>query len=146
LKTGVFNCKNSGFQSNRSIVTNVLDELGIPYLIGGSLASTVYGTMRATLDSDLVVDLGLQHAPLLVQRLQGEFYISLDALFDAIQHRTSFNLIHLTTMFKVDVFVRKNRPYDDLQFANRTVQVIALNPERTAYVASAEDAILTKLE
>lgn len=127
-------------------VTSVLEDLGVPYLIGGSLASTVHGELRGTLDSDLVADLLPQHAPLLALRLRDEFYVSLDAMFEAIQHRTSFNLIHLATAFKVDIFIPKQRPFDQFQFANRTLLTIATDPERTAYVASAEDTILAKLE
>ena len=64
----------------------------------------------------------------------------------AIAHRTSFNLIHLSTLFKIDVFLPKGRSFDDRQFNNRALYVVAQNPERTAYVASAEDTILAKLE
>jgi hypothetical protein len=49
-------------------------------------------------------------------------------------------------MFKVDVFVSKQRPFDRAQFERRAAQVVATDPERTAYVASAEDTVLTKLE
>ncbi len=49
-------------------------------------------------------------------------------------------------MFKVDVFARKRRPFDQAQFERRTAQVVAIAPERTAYVASPEDTVLTKLE
>ena len=55
-------------------------------------------------------------------------------------------MIHLETMFKVDVFVRKQRPFDQAQFDRRVAQVIATEPERTAYVAGAEDTVLAKLE
>jgi hypothetical protein len=110
------------------LVTAVLDELNVPYVIGGSLASTVHGVVRTTLDADLIANLDYQHAPILVQRLQDAFYLSLDAIFDAIQERTSFNLIHLETMFKVDIFIPKQRPFDQFQFANRTLQTIANQP------------------
>ncbi len=68
------------------------------------------------------------------------------SLLDAIQHRSSFNLIYLETMFKVDVFLPKWRPFDKAQFERRTSEVIATEPGRMAWVASAEDTILTKLE
>ena len=65
---------------------------------------------------------------------------------DAIRRRSSFNLIHLETMFKVDVFILKQRPFDQVQLTRRTQRVVATDPERTAYVASAEDVVLAKLE
>jgi len=69
-----------------------------------------------------------------------------ESIQDAIRRPSSFNVIHLETMFKVDVFVRKQRPFDQAQFDRRIAQVIATEPERTAYVASAEDTVLAKLE
>jgi len=67
-------------------------------------------------------------------------------LGNQIWSSSSFNIIHLETMFKVDVFVRRQRSFDDAQFQRRVAQVIATDPERTAYVASAEDTVLAKLE
>lgn len=128
------------------LVIEALDTLGAPYLIGGSLASAVHGVARATVDTDLVADLRLEHAEQLAQALSGAFYVDAESIRDAIRHRSSFNVIHLETMFKVDVFVRKQRPFDQAQFERRVAQVVATDPERTAYVASAEDTVLTKLE
>ena len=128
------------------LVIEALEELNVPYLIGGSLASTVHGVARATLDADLVADLRLEHAEQLAQALSDAFYVDAESIRDAIRHRSSFNVIHLETMFKVDVFVRKQRPFDQAQFERRVAQVVATDPERTAYVASPEDTVLTKLE
>jgi hypothetical protein len=128
------------------LVIEALDALGVPYLIGGSLASAVHGVARATADADLVADLRLEHAEQLAQALSGAFYVDAESIRDAIRHRSSFNVIHLETMFKVDVFVPKQRPFDQAQFERRVAQVVATDPERTAYVASPEDTVLTKLE
>lgn len=127
-------------------VVETLEMLGVPYLIGGSLASAVHGTVRATLDADIVADLRLDHADPLAQALGDAFYVDAEAIRDAIHRRSSFNVIHLETMFKVDVFVMKHRPFDQAQFGRRIEQVLATDPECTAYVASAEDTILAKLE
>jgi len=128
------------------LVIEALEALGVPYLIGGSLASAVHGVVRATLDVDLVADLRPEHAVRFVQSLGNAFYADLDVIRDAIRRRSSFNLIHLETMFKVDVFIPKQRPFDRVQLTRRTPQVVATDPERTAYVASAEDIVLAKLE
>ena len=128
------------------LVIEALEELNVLYLIGGSLASAVHGVARATLDTDLVADLRLEHAEQLAQALSDAFYVDAESIRDAIRHHSSFNVIHLETMFKVDVFVRKQRPFDQAQFERRVAQVVATDPERTAYVASPEDTVLTKLE
>jgi len=128
------------------LVIEALEVLDVEYLIGGSLASAVHGVARATADTDLVADLRAEHAEPLAQALSDAFYVDAESIRDAALHRSSFNVIHLETMFKVDVFVRKQRPFDQAQFERRTNQVVATDPERTAYVASAEDTVLSKLE
>lgn len=128
------------------MVTDVLESLNIRYFIGGSVASTIHGVARTTLVSDLVAEIQLPHVPLLVQRLRDEFYLSMEAIFDAIEQRSSFNLVHLESMFKVDIFIAKDRPFEQAQLENRQAYLITTDPERSAYVASAEDTILAKLE
>ena len=127
-------------------VIHALEKLHIPYVIGGSLASAVHGVMRATMDTDIVADLHEEHAQPFADALGGTFYADVEMIRDAIEHRGSFNLIHLETMFKVDVFIPKQREFDQLQLQRRTTQVIATEPEEVAFVASAEDTILAKLE
>lgn len=63
--------------------------------------------LRTTLDSDLVADIRPEHVPTLVQQLGDRYYLSDSAMYDAIRQRSSFNLIHLATMFKVDIFLPK---------------------------------------
>jgi hypothetical protein len=128
------------------LVIDAMDALGVPYLIGGSLASAVHGVLRATLNTDLVADLRLEHAEPLARALGGTFYVDAESIREAVLHQRSFNVIHLETMFKVDVFVVKKRPFHHSQMERRLAQVIATDPDRTAYVATAEDTILAKLE
>ncbi len=128
------------------LVVDVLNSIGIPYLIVGSLASSLYGLARSTLDTDLVADIKPEHVAKLQKALHDEFYISAEEINYAISHRTSFNVIHFSSVFKVDLFVPKDRPFDMRQFRNRQLIVVASNPERSAYIASAEDTILAKLE
>jgi len=127
-------------------VTEAIESLGVPYVIGGSMASTAHGRIRTTLDVDIVADLQSAHVDVLVQALGEAFYVDANAARNAIQHRSSFNLIHLETMFKVDIFIPKDRPFDRQQLARREKQVIGTDPDQMAYVASAEDIILAKLE
>ncbi len=128
------------------LVTQVLEQLGIPYVVGGSLASSLHGVMRATLDVDIVADMHLNQISALEAALAPEFYADGDMMRDAIERRSSFNLIHYATSFKVDIFIRKVRPFDHIQFERRVRAVVASDPEQSIYVTSAEDIILAKLE
>lgn len=127
-------------------VADALEALGVPYAIGGSFASAVHGVMRATMDADLVADLRPEHAEPLAQTLGDAFYADAEMIRDAIRRHGSFNLIHLDTMFKVDVFVAKPRAFDRSQLARRQLHLLSEDPERRAYVTSAEDIVLSKLE
>ena len=98
-------------------LVEVLERLEIGYFIGGSVASSIHGLPRSTLDVDFVVDLHAEHIQPLVHRLQGEFYIEADMVREAFEHRVSFNVIHLDTMIKLDVFMLKSTPYDQGVFA-----------------------------
>ena len=127
-------------------VVSVFEQLGIPYLIGGSFASAVHGVVRATMDVDLVADIQPSQVSTMVMQLEKEFYINGDMILDAIRHTSSFNLIHLETMFKVDVFILKQRPFDLNQMRRRISQSVGDSPDEQAYFCTAEDIILAKLE
>jgi hypothetical protein len=128
------------------LVTQTLERLGIPYAIGGSLASSLHGVMRSTLDVDIVADMKLEHIPPLVAALSKEFYADDEMMRDAIEHYSSFNLIHYETAFKVDIFIRKTRAFDEMQLSRRRSSLIATDPDQSVYVTSPEDTILAKLE
>lgn len=127
-------------------VTRVLQSLNIPYLIGGSLASTLYGMIRTTQDSDIVALMGIEHIEPFVTALQNEFYVDHEMIAGAIQHNSSFNLIHLEKLFKVDVFIPKSRPFLNAQIQNAREQTFSLDEDLRAKFASPEDTILAKLE
>ena len=128
------------------IVADALDALGVLYAIGGSFASAVHGVMRATMDADLVADLRMEHAEPLAQALGDAFYADVEMMRDAIRHHGSFNLIHIETTFKVDIFVAKPRAFDRAQLARRQLHLLSEDSPRRVYVTSAEDIVLSKLE
>jgi hypothetical protein len=128
------------------LVVNTFEHLDIPYLIGGSMASALYGVARSTLDADLVAEIQQEQVGSLVKSLGNDFYADDEMIRDAIHHCSSFNLIHLKTMFKVDVFLRKERSFDRVQFQRKVEQMFSDNPEQKAFMATAEDIILAKLE
>ena len=129
-----------------SRVVAAFEALGVEYLVGGSLASSVFGEPRQTLDADLVARLFGRHAQPLVERLSKEFYADLPAIENAIQTQGSFNLIHLETVTKVDVFVRWRDPFGQSQFARRQKKSVGQVPPLELFFASAEDTVLAKLE
>jgi hypothetical protein len=127
-------------------VANALNALGVPYAIGGSFASAVHGVMRATMDADLVADLRMEHAEPLARALGDAFYAEVEMIREAIRRHGSFSLVHMDTLFKVDIFVAKPRPFDRSQLARRQLHLLSEDPECYAYVTSAEDIVLSKLE
>lgn len=127
-------------------VTNVFEKLSVPYLIAGSLASTLYGMVRTTQDSDIVAEMRLEHLKFFVSALQNEFYVDDEMISESIQHNSSFNIIHRETMFKVDIFIPRPRPFLESQLARAQTQTFKFETEVSAKFASPEDTILSKLE
>jgi hypothetical protein len=121
----------------------ILDSLGIRYTLGGSIASSVAGEPRSTIDLDVVIALDESQASALVEALDEEFYVDETALLRAIQSRTSTNLIQQTTQLKVDLFIAGGTPLDEQQLRRR--QAVTIRPGQTIYVHPAEDILLQKL-
>ena len=112
-------------------------------MVVGSFASNYHGVPRMTQDADIVIDVDERSVVNLVKRFAGDFYVSEDAARQAVQTRRPFNVIHLATAFKVDLVVKKQRPFSDEELRRREDGMLA---ERTVSFASAEDTVLTKLE
>ena len=125
-------------------VTTVFEELGIPYVLVGSLASSVHGLYRSTADIDILADVKAEQVRPLLQILQKSFYVDEHAMRDAVAQRRSFNAIHFDTVFKVDIFIPKNDEFAQSQLERRQLRRIP-DSESTVFVASAEDTILAKL-
>ena len=126
-------------------LVNRLDALGIGYFIGGSVASSMHGIYRATNDADIVVDLPENKVDDFVAALQDDFYVDADMIRDALQHNHSFNVIHLPTMVKADLFPPKRTAFGDSEWLRRRRENIRDTEMQAVYVASAEDMILQKL-
>lgn len=126
---------------------DAFDSLGIAYYIGGSVASSLYGLPRSTLDIDLIADLHQEQVPALIAQLQDAYYFDEAALRTAIDRRASYNFIHLETMLKVDVFILKPRLFDQEAFRRAQRQPASqTEPAHMLALASAEDMVLVKLE
>jgi hypothetical protein len=125
-------------------VLDALRRLGVRHYVGGSIASSAHGVPRAAIDADVVAELMPVHAAALVAALQGAYYVPERRIRDAIARRSSFNVVHLDTMVKVDVFVARDRPFD--QRALDRARPAALEGGGALPVSSPEDALLAKLE
>jgi len=126
-------------------VIKVFEKLGIAYHIGGSMASSAFGVARSTLDVDIVADIELEQAPDIAENLKEEFYVDSDMIVSAIQEQSSFNLIHLETVFKVDIFPLKHHAFDQQAFSRRLQKAFSEDASRQLFFATPEDIILHKL-
>jgi len=125
------------------LVARAFEELEVDYLVGGSLASSLHGEPRSTQDVDFVADLGLDRVQAWIERLGEGFYRDRERIDHAVRNRSSFNVIHLATMFKVDVFVLGDDHASRREMARR--QRYDIGGSRELWVASAEDVVLQKL-
>lgn len=121
----------------------ILDDLGIPYLVGGSLASITFGEPRFTQDLDLMIDAGEDEVRALAARLQDDFYVDADAAADAVRHCSTFSAIHIETFLRVDFFTIGDLPaVRREQLARGRVMPLALGRAR---FYSPEDIVVQKL-
>lgn len=127
-------------------VADVLERLGIPYHVGGSVASSAHGMYRASADVDIVIDPMPDQLEALARALEPEFYVSRSAVTEALAGRTMFNAIHEATSFKVDFFIRGAGAFDAEELRRSIRQPIGPTGERSILIKSAEDTILRKLE
>ena len=125
-------------------LTRVFDTLGIDYVVVGSFASSIHGEYRATGDIDIVAALGHENVDSLVAAFKKDFYVDDLSIRRAITEGRSFNIIHLTAIFKVDIFL----PATDLgkqQLLRRQRHKLDPSASQEIWVATAEDTIIAKL-
>jgi hypothetical protein len=131
-------------------VIQSFEKLDIPYYIGGSVASSVYGMARATLDVDIIADIKTSQIAGLKKNLEGDFYIDADMIADAIDRTSSFNLIHLDTVLKIDVFIHKNEPYQNKVLERKIKDTFEEGEQSAGFYFSSpedtEDIIINKLQ
>lgn len=127
-------------------VAAALRAVGVPHFVGGSVASSFHGATRTTMDVDVVCEMQDDHVAPFLKQLGEALYVSEVAVYDAVRRKACFNVIDLSTSFKVDVFVSRGRPFD--KEAMRRARAEVLGDERTIDVpiATAEDSIVSKLE
>ncbi len=132
-------------QSTREVIA-LFEALEIPYCVGGSLASSVHGIPRATIDGDVVAELQLRHCRPLADGLSEKFLVSLEAIIEAVHHQKSFNAIHRENLVKVDVFAVEARGWQQSQMQRRMLSPLGSEDSAPVFLATPEDTILAKLD
>lgn len=128
-------------------VIAALNGLSIPYYIGGSVASSMYGIGRATMDIDLVADIKSCHISTLKQLLEKDYYVDENMIMDAMARASSFNLIHLKTMIKIDVFFQKADSYSQQALDRKRKDILVEYDDASQfYFCSPEDIIISKIK
>jgi hypothetical protein len=127
-------------------VISRLETLSIPYMISGSFASSLYGFARSTQDADIIVKLGPEQVEGFIEQFREEFYVDRALIEQALDRGTSFNVIHLGLMFKVDFFILKNRSFSQKEFSRRVRYQLRSDPAVEGFWQTPEDTLLSKLE
>jgi len=123
-------------------IAAILDSIGVRYVIGGSVAASVVGEPRSTLDLDLMVELDDVHARLLVASLQDDFYIDEEMVLEAVRAEGTFNAIHYASSMRIDFFIAEDFATRQLD-RRRELRVRDDLPPLCFY--SAEDLVVRKL-
>jgi len=118
------------------------DDAGIAYMLTGSLAMSFYATPRMTRDIDVVAELESSDVGRIVALFESDYYVSREAVAEAVRDRSSFNLIEQDSVTKVDVFPRKRDDFREAEFARRRRVTIG---DFTTWIVTAEDLLLAKL-
>lgn len=127
-------------------VAQALAQIGAPYFISGSIASAIYGVVRATQDIDIVIHLAADDAPRLVQALEPEFLVDELMVHDSLALGESFNILHRETLYKVDLFPLKADDWGLMQLQRRVfIEAATAEGEILLAFASPEDTLLHKL-
>jgi hypothetical protein len=133
----------SGALATLAAVAHALEAAGARFLVGGSLASSLQGIPRSTLDVDLVADLGTGQVAVFVAARGPSIYADAERIRDGVARRASFNVVDLTNGYKADVYLTAEDPFDRSQFARR--QFVEVEGGLILPFASPEDVVLQKL-
>ncbi len=126
-------------------VIDVLERLGIPYMVVGGFAAIMYGEPRLTIDVDIVVDMKPEHiGPSLAAFPIPDYYVSEDAIRDSLQRRYPFNVIEPATGAKADLVPMPDDAFTQAAFRRRR-RLTYDEAGHSAVFITAEDIVLAKL-
>jgi len=124
-------------------LVNALGDCSIPYMLSGSFSSSFYGQPRATKGADIIIAPEEEQLIAFVKSLGDDYYVSHDAVSEALKNNSMFNVIDIQNSWKADFIIRKNRPFSREEFQRRQKANIM---DLDIWVVSPEDIILSKLE
>lgn len=125
-------------------VGRTFERLSIPYLVTGSVATITYGEPRFTNDIDVVVRLGHGQVEALCSAFpEDEYYVSADAVREAVKRKSQFNILYPRTGLKVDVIVADESDFNVARFSR--IRRLETAPKVEISFASPEDVIIKKL-
>lgn len=125
-------------------LVEAFEALEIEYQVGGSLASSVHGVPRSSVDVDILAALPASKVSALVKRIDAAYYVPTSRAKDAAERGASFNVIHLGTMLKVDIFVASTHAFRRSSLERRKRETLGAGAE--FFVTSAEDIVVHKLD
>lgn len=123
-------------------VVETLNRQGIPYMAVGSFSSNVYGKPRSTKDADFVIELGDRDITQFARDLGSDFSLDPQMSFETITSTMRYRLVHQESRFMVELFLLSGDSHDQERFRRRVAGDLG---GFNAYVASAEDVVVTKL-
>jgi hypothetical protein len=126
-----------------AVLAKILDEIGIRYVIGGSVAASAYGEPRTTLDIDMMIEADESQVRRLVEKVANEFYVDENAAVEAVRATSSFNLVHYKSSMKIDLFLAEQSTFATRQLERR--RALAVRPGISLYFYAPEDVIIRKL-
>ena len=127
-------------------IADFLDAHNRSYAVVGSVAGISHGYGRTTIDVDVLAQISADLAGEFEQQFSGDYYVDAGSIRDAVKWKRSFNLYHFETGIKIDVFVSKERPFDQLVLERRELENMDDNVTPAFCVQSAEDLILSKMQ
>ena len=125
-------------------VIQTLEDVGIEYMVTGSVASSLQGEPRSTHGIDLVVVLQRSAIQKLIDAFPPpDFYVSEPSILNAIDTGGMFNIIDTNEGDKIDFWMLTDEPFDQSRFSRKYAEDIM---GFSIQVSSPEDTILVKLK
>jgi hypothetical protein len=120
-------------------LAELLDDVGVAYAVGGSLASSQYGEPRATNDVDVLIDLLPARVSAFVKALQKDYDVWEDSVRAALRAGSSFGVLHREDLLKVDFYPATSDLLDRRQLERRRPVFLTGDAARPVFFASPEE-------
>lgn len=123
-------------------ISQRFEQVGIPYMLTGSMAMNYYAQPRMTRDIDVVIAIAPDDVHRVAALFQPDYYVSEESIRESIVRESIFNLIHQDSVIKVDCIIRKRSEYRRVEFERRhRISIL----DFSTFIVSKEDLIISKL-